>query len=227
MKIIIKSVMIVLISAILFCSCTNSDNQTAENTEQTQESDALTDVSETISETTEQNIAEVKTEITTTTAKVQTTQSPKNYCIAEGCYKEADKSITGISGQTEYYCKEHYDELEELINMLLDSTKSSSDSYGSASMGEKNALSMAKNYIDIMPFSYSGLVEQLEFEGYSHSEAVYGADNCGADWNKQAEKQAANYLALMPFSRQELIEQLEFEGYTHSQAVYGAEANGY
>lgn len=106
-------------------------------------------------------------------------------------------------------------------------TTESTNSYDSATMGEKNALAQAQNYIDIMPFSYNGLVEQLEYEGYSHTEAAYGADNCGADWNEQAEKQAAKYLALMPFSRQELIEQLEYEGYTHFQAVHGAEANGY
>lgn len=160
-----------------------------------------------------------------TTEQTQTTSiAVKKYCIVDGCYKEATKSIVGISGQTEYYCKQHYDELEDLVNNLLNSTNAPS---GSSTIGEKNSLAKAKNYLDIMPFSYSGLVEQLEYEGYTHSEAVYGADNCGADWNEQAEKQAAKYLALMPFSRQELIEQLEYEGYTYSQAVHGAEANGY
>jgi hypothetical protein len=70
-------------------------------------------------------------------------------------------------------------------------------------------------------------VEQLEYEGYSHTEAVYGADNCGADWNEQAAKSAANYLDYTSFSRSELIEQLEYEGFPHSQAVYGVEQNGY
>ena len=79
----------------------------------------------------------------------------------------------------------------------------------------------------MMAFSYSGLVEQLEFEQYSHDDAVYAADNCGADWNKQAAKSAKNYLEMMPFSREELISQLEFEGFSHEEAVYGAEANGY
>lgn len=39
-----------------------------------------------------------------------------------------------------------------------------------------------------MPFSYTGLIEQLEYEQYSHDDAVYAADNCGADWNEQAAK---------------------------------------
>lgn len=102
--------------------------------------------------------------------------------------------------------------------------KSNSDS---ATTGEKNALQKANKYLDSMPFSYSGLIKQLEYEGYTTSEATYGADNCGADWNEQAAKMAKRYLKTMPFSRQELIDQLEYEGFTHSQAVYGAEQNGY
>lgn len=97
----------------------------------------------------------------------------------------------------------------------------------SPTMGEKNALNTAYNYLEYTAFSYNGLIEQLEFEGYTHSEAVYGADNCGADWNEQAEKMAKQYLDYSSFSKQGLIDQLEFEGFTHSQAVHGVEANGY
>ena len=95
------------------------------------------------------------------------------------------------------------------------------------SMGERNALQSAKNYLAVTAFSYSGLIEQLEYEGYSHSEAVYGADHCGVDWFEQAVKSAKNYLDIMAFSRSDLIEQLEYEGFTHEQAIYGAEQNGY
>ena len=99
--------------------------------------------------------------------------------------------------------------------------------YHDPTMGEKNALKTALRYLNYTAFSYKGLIEQLEFEGYTHSEAVYGADNCGADWNEQAAKCAKKYLDYSSFSRTGLIEQLEFEGFTHSQAVYGVEANGY
>ena len=94
-------------------------------------------------------------------------------------------------------------------------------------MSQKNALRSAESYLEYMAFSYSGLIEQLEYEKYSHDDAVYAADNCGADWNEQAVKCAKNYLNTMPFSRDELIEQLEYEGFTHDQAVYGVEQNGY
>lgn len=95
------------------------------------------------------------------------------------------------------------------------------------SLEYKNALKSAKNYISFMAFSRSGLIEQLEFEQYSYDAAVYGADNCGADWNEQAAKSAKNYLDFMSFSRQELIDQLVFEGFTYDQAVYGVTAIGY
>ena len=71
------------------------------------------------------------------------------------------------------------------------------------------------------------MIEQLEFEGFSTSEATYAADHCGADWNEQAAKKARQYLEYSAFSRSELIDQLEFEGFTYSQAVYGVGENGY
>ena len=93
--------------------------------------------------------------------------------------------------------------------------------------GERNALGSAEAYFSFATFSYESLIEQLEVDGYTHEEAVYAADHCGADWNEQAAASAKVYLSIMPFSKEALIEQLEIEGFTHEQAVYGAEANGY
>lgn len=96
-----------------------------------------------------------------------------------------------------------------------------------ATMGQRNALAKAKQYLLVMPFSYSKLIEQLEYEGYATEEATYGADNCGADWNEQAAKKAQVYLDSMAFSRQGLIDQLKYEGFTQEQAEYGVSAVGY
>lgn len=87
--------------------------------------------------------------------------------------------------------------------------------------GEKNALRAAKNYLRILAFSYEGLIDQLEFDGYTSSEATYAAMNCGANWNEQAHLSAENYLDTMPFSREGLIEQLEFDGFTSTEATFG------
>ncbi len=97
----------------------------------------------------------------------------------------------------------------------------------SMTKGQENALKKAGTYLSMTAFSHDGLVEQLEFEGFSKEDAIFAADNCGADWNEQAAKKAETYLELTSFSRQGLIEQLEFEGFTTEQAEYGATAVGY
>jgi uncharacterized membrane protein YvbJ len=97
----------------------------------------------------------------------------------------------------------------------------------SATLGEKNAAKSALNYLAYTSFSYSGLVDQLKYEGFTHEEAVYGVDRCGANWNEQAAKSAQNYLDYSSFSRDGLIAQLEYEGFTRQQAEYGVQAVGY
>lgn len=93
-------------------------------------------------------------------------------------------------------------------------------------LGQQNVLKSAKSYIGYSAFSYLDLVEQLEYEGYSHEEAVYGADNCGADWNDEALESAMSYIGYSAFSYVDLVEQLEYEQFTHEQAVYGADNCG-
>lgn len=92
--------------------------------------------------------------------------------------------------------------------------------------GMRNALSSAKSYLRFMAFSYGGLIDQLEYEGYTNDEAIYAADNCGADWNEQALKSAKDYLDFTAFSYTGLIDQLEYEQFTPSQAKYAADNCG-
>lgn len=114
--------------------------------------------------------------------------------------------------------------LDDLLDAVsgLSETLDNIDTDGTRiTQGKKNALKMASEYLNLKGFSYSSLVEQLEYEGFSSAEAKYAADNCGADWNEQAARKATEYLNLKSFSRSGLIEQLEYEGFTHDQAVYG------
>ena len=78
-----------------------------------------------------------------------------------------------------------------------------------------------------MAFSRKGLIEQLEFEGFSKAAATVAVDSIVVDWNEQAAKKAESYLDVMSFSRKGLISQLKFEGFTQKQAEYGVEAVGY
>ncbi|WP_303203898.1 Ltp family lipoprotein [Raoultibacter timonensis] len=91
---------------------------------------------------------------------------------------------------------------------------------------QSNAVKKAKDYLSFMAFSYDGLIDQLEYEKFSYDDAVYGVDNCGADWNEQAAKKAEEYLDFMSFSRDGLIEQLQYEGFTYDQAAYGVDSVG-
>ena len=92
--------------------------------------------------------------------------------------------------------------------------------------GEQNALDSANRYLSFTAFSRTGLIDQLEYEGYTTQEAEYAADQCGADWMEQARKKAVNYLEVSAFSESGLIEQLEYEGFTHEQAAYGVSLCG-
>ena len=89
--------------------------------------------------------------------------------------------------------------------------------------GNSGAVAKAESYLNSSAFSYTGLIEQLEYEGFSESEAKYGADNCGADWKSQALKKANSYLDSSAFSYSGLKEQLLYEGFTEDEAQYGVD----
>ncbi len=96
----------------------------------------------------------------------------------------------------------------------------------SLTVSQENAIRKAESYLDVSGFSKEGLVEQLEFEGFSNKDAAFAVNNIDVDWNEQAARKAENYLDVSGFSRQGLIEQLEFEGFTAKQAAYGAKSVG-
>lgn len=90
----------------------------------------------------------------------------------------------------------------------------------------QNALTKADDYLRYSSFSYTGLIDQLEYEGCTTEAATYAADNCGADWYEQASKTASDYLRYSAFSYSGLIDQLEYEGFTTEEATYAADNCG-
>lgn len=104
--------------------------------------------------------------------------------------------------------------------------ESSESAADAATAGQSNALKKAKSYLKFSQFSYEGLIGQLEYEKFSHEDAVYAVDNCGADWNEQALGKAKSYLDFSAFSYSGLISQLEYEKFTTEQATYGADNCG-
>ncbi len=86
---------------------------------------------------------------------------------------------------------------------------------------QTNAVRKAESYLDFSAFSRSGLIAQLEYEGFSNADATYAVDTVRVDWNEQAAKKAASYLEFSAFSRQGLVDQLLYEGFTPAQAEHG------
>ncbi|WP_295618243.1 Ltp family lipoprotein [uncultured Intestinimonas sp.] len=95
-----------------------------------------------------------------------------------------------------------------------------------ATLGEKNALATANTYLSFSAFSAQGLIDQLEFEGYTTQEAQYAVAKCGADWNEQALKKAGSYLDYSAFSYSGLFDQLSYEGFLPEQAQYAVDNCG-
>ena len=94
------------------------------------------------------------------------------------------------------------------------------------SVSRQNAVESAESYLQYSSFSRSGLIEQLEYEGYSKSDATYAVDTLDVNWKEQAAKSAESYLEFSSFSRSGLIDQLMYEGFTRSEAEYGASSVG-
>lgn len=92
-------------------------------------------------------------------------------------------------------------------------------------VSQANARESAEAYLAFTSFSRSGLIEQLEFEGYATADAEYAvaAVEKTVDWSEQALASAEEYLDYTAFSYSGLIEQLEFEGFSSAQATYGVD----
>lgn len=88
--------------------------------------------------------------------------------------------------------------------------------------GKNGALALARRHLSWTPYSYDNLLEKLEIsEQYSHEDAVYAVDNCGADWNEQALKCIENYLSFDAHSYDKVFEILTLvEKFTNEQAIY-------
>lgn len=136
-------------------------------------------------------------------------------------YEEFDANDYDYNDADDY----NYDyNLEEEATQEITSA-SSSDS--SLTLEQQNAIRSVESYLSFTSFSRTGLIDQLEYEGYSTETATFAVDNYNIDWNEQAAKKAQEYLDFSSFSRDELIDQLEYEGFTAEQAEYGVTAVGY
>ena len=108
------------------------------------------------------------------------------------------------------------------VTLVVLAALSLTSSAGASTASQRNALSTAKAYLRVQGFSKSGLIDQLDYEGFSRSDSRWSAARVGVSWYWQAFRVAKAYLRVQSFSKSGLIDQLEYEGFTHAQAVYGA-----
>jgi len=94
------------------------------------------------------------------------------------------------------------------------------------SVSQRNAQGSARDYLSFTSFSRSGLIDQLEYEGFSTSDATWAVDSLNVDWNAQAAGAAQDYLSFTSFSHSGLVDQLEYDGFTPEQAEYGVSQTG-
>jgi cytoplasmic iron level regulating protein YaaA (DUF328/UPF0246 family) len=106
-------------------------------------------------------------------------------------------------------------------------TENNTPPEASETVSQSNAVKKGEQYLSFTAFSRSGLIEQLEFDGFNKSDATYGTDAQNANWNEQAAKKAKAYLSFTAFSRSGLIDQLKFDGFSQKEAEYGVNANGF
>lgn len=109
-------------SVLLLSGCSSQISEVETETEIVTE--AITDVE------TETETKEVLKQNYSSSSQKQTIS---HYCEVSGCNKEGTRSITGISGQTEYYCQTHYDEMGDMWDDMVN--KSSSKNSASSSSG--------------------------------------------------------------------------------------------
>lgn len=121
---------------------------------------------------------------------------------------------------------DHFDDFKKIVDSISFHEQEPQTESSSVSVEYENALESAQSYLSFSAFSYSGLIDQLEYEGYSSEACAYAVDNCGADWNEQALKSAQSYLEYSAFSYSGLADQLEYEGFTAEQATYAVDNCG-
>lgn len=118
------------------------------------------------------------------------------------------KQVVFLDPDAEESEEEKEDETEEPVDSEKEEEESSTPASTkkpsatqkpSVTTSQKNALEQAKSYLRFSAFSREGLIGQLEFEEYSHEDAVYAVDHCGADWNEQALQKAKDYLEYSAF----------------------------
>ena len=93
---------------------------------------------------------------------------------------------------------------------------------------KRSAIEMAQSYLSTMPFSPSGLYDQLLYEGFSEEDSQFAIDHLIVDWDEMCYETAVSYIKNVGgFSKKSLIHQLVYDGFTKKQAKKAVKRLGY
>ncbi|MEA1851700.1 Ltp family lipoprotein [Cytobacillus sp. FSL W7-1323] len=155
----------------------------------------------------------------------QPTEKAEPASTEEVATEETDKETEKVKEEdAEEMAEETTEEKEEPKEEPKEEVKEEKEP--ELSLSQQNAIQTAVNYLDYTAFSRTGLIEQLEYEGYSNEEATYAVDHIEVDWKEQAVQAGKNYLDFTSFSRSGLIDQLVYEGFSQEHATYAVDQIG-
>ena len=175
-----------------------------------------------IESTIDSSVAEVskiessKTESEITSSKSESKNESK--VTSSRAESKNESKVTSSKTESNVESKVTSSSSERKIESKIESSKS--ESYNDVPTQYQEVLERAKSFIESGEYSYSGLIEILEFAGYSNDEAEFAALNCNADWNNEAVQCAESYLDIKNMTKDELYGQLEYEGFTKEQISY-------
>lgn len=78
-------------------------------------------------------------------------------------------------------------------------------------VAQEAAIRTAQSYVDTLPFSRAGLIDQMTSEygsQYDRPLALFAVNHVDVDYNAEAVEAAQSYLDTMGYSRQGLIDQM-------------------
>ncbi|MGM7719402.1 Ltp family lipoprotein [Metabacillus sp. Hm71] len=138
-----------------------------------------------------------------------------------------NEPVEEVEAPVEETVEEPVVEEPEVVEEPVEEPKEEVKEEPQLTLSQQNAIEQAKSYLDYTSFSKKGLIEQLEYEGFSTEDATFAVDNIEVDWREQAVLTAKSYLDYTSFSKQGLIEQLVYEGHSQEDAAYAVTQVGF
>jgi len=144
--------------------------------------------------------------------------------VGIGAFSVSNSILYGTSSGASSVPAPSSNSVSNTISSTTSTTSTTTSTVPAGTVSQRNAVSKGASYLRSSSFSRSGLISQLQYEGFSVEDATYGTDAQNADWNAQAVKKGASYLRSSSFSRSGLISQLQYEGFSGSEATYGTDS---